>query len=117
VVEYVASLPGRFKINDGRTKYLLKRAAERYFPAEMAWRGKEGFVMPVTEWLLRDLETYVRDTLSSGAITRAGIFDPAAVGALVDRFYRESGDYAFGNKILSLVVFQEWHDLYLATRA
>ena len=52
VVEYVASLPGSLKIRDGETKYLLKRAAERYFPTEMAFRPKEGFVMPVTDWLL-----------------------------------------------------------------
>ncbi len=113
VVEYVTSLPGSLKIRDGETKYLLKRVAERYFPAEMAWRAKEGFVMPVTDWLLRDLEEYVRDILGETALRRSGIFDAAAVGELVDRFYRESGDYAFGNRILALVVFQEWHDLYL----
>jgi asparagine synthase (glutamine-hydrolysing) len=113
VVEYVTSLPGSMKIRDGETKYLLKRVAERYFPAEMAWRAKEGFVMPVTDWLLHDLEEYVRDTLGEAALRRSGIFAPAAVRDLVDRFYREGGDYTFGNRILALVVFQEWYDLYM----
>jgi asparagine synthase (glutamine-hydrolysing) len=113
VVEYVASLPGSIKIRDGETKYLLKRAAERYFPSEMAFRPKEGFVMPVTEWLLRDLEPYVRDTLSDASLKRSGVFDSAAVGRLVDGFYRDRGDYRYGNKILSIVVFQEWFDLYM----
>jgi asparagine synthase (glutamine-hydrolysing) len=113
VVEYVASLPGNLKIRGGETKYLLKRAAERYFPTEMAFRPKEGFVMPVTDWLLRDLEPYVRDTLSAAALSRSAVFDAAAVGALVDGFYRDQGDYAYGNKILALVVFQEWYDLYM----
>jgi hypothetical protein len=45
------------------------------------------------------------------------VFDPTAVGALVDRFYRERGDYLFANKILSLVVFHEWHELYLGSSA
>jgi asparagine synthase (glutamine-hydrolysing) len=113
VVEYVASLPGHLKINEGRTKYLLKLAAARYFPEEMAWRPKEGFVMPVTDWLLHDLESYVRDTLSTEALLRSAVFDPAAVRSLVDAFYGERGDYTVGNKVLELVVFQEWHDLYL----
>jgi asparagine synthase (glutamine-hydrolysing) len=113
VVEYVAGLPGSLKIHDGETKYLLKRAAERYFPKEMAFRPKEGFVMPVTDWLLRDLESYVRETLSPSALGRSGVFDSVAVGALVDGFYSERGDYRYGNKILALVVFQEWHDLYM----
>jgi asparagine synthase (glutamine-hydrolysing) len=113
VVEYVAALPGSIKIRNGETKYLLKRAAERYFPSEMAFRPKEGFVMPVTEWLLRDLEPYVRDTLSASNLERSGVFDAAAVTRLVDGFYRDRGDYKYGNKILALVVFQEWFDLYM----
>jgi asparagine synthase (glutamine-hydrolysing) len=117
VIEFVASLPGPLKINDGRTKYILKKAAERYFPQEMAWRAKEGFVMPVTDWLLRDLEDYVRGTLAPATIRDGGIFDPGAVTALVDGFYRESGDYRYGNKVLALVVFQEWHRLYFGGRA
>jgi asparagine synthase (glutamine-hydrolysing) len=113
VVEYVASLPGSLKIRDGETKYLLKRAAERYFPQEMAFRPKEGFVMPVTDWLLTDLEEYVRETLAPAAVAAAGIFDPRAVGELVDGFYRDRGDYTYGNKLLELVVFHEWHEMYL----
>ncbi len=113
VVEFVASLHGSLKIRDGKTKYLLKQAAARYFPEEMVWRPKEGFVMPVTDWLLRDLEEYVRTTLGPERLGAHGLFDAAAVGALVDGFYREAGDYRYGNKILALVVFQEWFDLYM----
>jgi uncharacterized protein YbjT (DUF2867 family) len=113
VVEYVAGLPGRLKIRDGETKHLLKRAALRYFPAEMVHRRKEGFVMPVTDWLLSDLEEYVRDTLSPAALARHGLLDPAAVARLVDGFYQSTGDYAYGNKILALVVFQEWYSIYM----
>jgi asparagine synthase (glutamine-hydrolysing) len=112
VVEFIASLPGRLKIKDGETKYVLKKAAGRYFPAEMTHRAKEGFVMPVTDWLL-DLEEYVRDTLSGTALRRHGVFAPSAVAELVDGYYAERGDWRYGNKILALVVFQEWCDLYL----
>jgi asparagine synthase (glutamine-hydrolysing) len=114
VVEYVAALPGELKIRDGDTKHVLKLAARRYFPDEMVHRRKEGFVMPVTDWLLEDLESYVRETLAPAALARHGIFDAVAVGRLVDGYYRERGDYRYGNKILALVVFQEWHDLYLS---
>jgi asparagine synthase (glutamine-hydrolysing) len=113
VVEFVAALPGSLKIRDRETKYLLKRAAERYFPPEMAFRPKEGFVMPVTDWLLTDLEEYVRDILSPTSVAAVGIFDPDAVAVLVDGFYRERGDYMYGNKLLELVVFHEWHRMYL----
>ena len=67
VVEYVAQLPGSLKIHNGETKYVLKQAAARYFPEEMIRRPKEGFLMPVTEWVLGDLQPWVRETLSPGA--------------------------------------------------
>jgi asparagine synthase (glutamine-hydrolysing) len=112
VVEYVASLPGSLKIHNGETKYLLKRAAARYFPSEMIHRPKEGFLMPVTQWVLTDLEPWVRDTLSPGRLALHGLFDQVRVGELVDRLYQPGADYTAVNKVLALVIFQEWYELY-----
>ena len=113
-VTFVARLPGRVKIKLGDTKYLLKQAARRYFPAEMVDRPKEGFLMPVTQWMLGDLESYVRDTLSPARLRRHDFFATAGIGALVDRLYQPGADYTDVNKVLAFVVFQEWYDLYLA---
>ena len=112
-VTFVAGLPGRLKIKDGETKYLLKQAALKYFPREMVYRGKEGFLMPVTQWILNDLEGYVRETLSAERLARHGIFDRAAVAAMVDRLYAQQSDYTQVNKVFALLVFQEWYDLYM----
>ena len=114
VVNFAARLPGRVKIKAGDTKYLLKQAARRYFPAEMVDRPKEGFLMPVTQWMLGDLQSYVRDTLGPARLGRHGFFDATGIGALVDRLYQPGADYTDVNKVLALVVFQEWYDLYLA---
>ena len=113
VVNFAARLPGRVKIKAGDTKYLLKQAARRYFPAEMVDRPKEGFLMPVTQWMLGDLQSYVRDTLSPARLGRHGFFDATRIGALVDRLYQPDADYTDVNKVLAFVVFQEWYDLYL----
>jgi asparagine synthase (glutamine-hydrolysing) len=112
-VTFVAGLPGHLKIRNGETKYLLKRAALKYFPEEMVYRRKEGFLMPVTEWLLGDLEEYVRDTLSPARLRRHGIFNTERVQSLVDDLYRHQTDYRQVNKIFSLIVFQEWYEMYM----
>lgn len=114
VVEFVAGLPGSFKIRNGETKYLLKQAALRYFPEEMVRRPKEGFLMPITQWMQTDLESWVRETLHPSRLAVHGIFDPAAVAALVDTLYRPGADYTTVNKVLALVIFQEWYELYLS---
>jgi asparagine synthase (glutamine-hydrolysing) len=114
VVEFVGRLPGRVKIKQGSTKHLLKQAALRYFPAEMVCRPKEGFLMPVTEWMLNDLEDYTRETLSAPRLGMHGLFRQEGVDALVSRLYRPGSDYTDVNKVLALIVFQEWYELYLA---
>jgi asparagine synthase (glutamine-hydrolysing) len=112
VVNFVAGLSGDWKIRGGQTKYLLKKAALRYLPAEMVFRKKEGFLMPVTEWLVKDLQEYVRGTLSAVRLARHGLFDATRVGQLVDELYRPGGDFRQANKVLVLLAFQAWHDRY-----
>lgn len=113
VVDYVAGLPGGMKIRNGETKYLLKQAALRYFPEEMVKRPKEGFQMPLTTWMLGDLQPWVRATLSPERLALHGLFDYAHVERLVDRLYQPGADYRSVNRVMTLVVFQEWYEMYL----
>ena len=117
VMEFVAQLPARFKIRrtdvgettSWETKYLLKKAALRYLPADVVYRPKEGFVLPINGWLLTHLGDYVRDMLSSDRLTGQGWLDPQAVQNVVRRF--QGGETRLANKILSLLAFQVWVDV------
>ena len=117
VVEFVAALPGALKMRDGETKHLLKEAAIRYFPEEMVRRPKEGFLMPITAWVLGDLQPWVRETLSPARLARHGLFDPAAVGRLLDRLREPGADHFTVNRVMALAIFQEWHELYMSPQA
>jgi asparagine synthase (glutamine-hydrolysing) len=114
VVAFVASLPGHLKICNGETKHLLKKAALRYFPEEMIRRPKEGFLMPITSWVLGHLRPWVRDTLSPERLRLHGLFNPASVQRLIDRLDEPGADYVAVNRVLVLAIFQEWYELYLA---
>jgi asparagine synthase (glutamine-hydrolysing) len=50
VVAFALNLPLRWKIHRKHGKWLLKRLAERYLPAETVWREKVGFGLPLSEW-------------------------------------------------------------------
>jgi asparagine synthase (glutamine-hydrolysing) len=113
VVDFVTSLPGSLKIHDGETKYVLKKAALRYFPEEMVRRPKEGFLMPITSWLLGHLQPWVRETLSPERLRLHGLFDATQVTRLVDRLREPGADYVDVNRVLVLAIFQEWYELYL----
>jgi len=114
MVEFVASLPGRLKICHGETKHLLKKAALRYFPEEMIRRPKEGFLMPITPWVLGHLQPWVRETLSPERLRLHGLFDSAQVQRLIDQLREPGADYIAVNRVLVLAIFQEWYELYLA---
>jgi asparagine synthase (glutamine-hydrolysing) len=110
-VELAASLPGRLKIRDGENKYILKRAAMPYLPAELISRPKEGFVMPVNQWLMSDSGGVTGRVLHPDRVRAAGMVRPEAVAALVARF--QGGEASLANRVLSLIALHVWWEDYL----
>ncbi|MCI0567285.1 MAG: asparagine synthase (glutamine-hydrolyzing) [Acidobacteria bacterium] len=65
LVEFVFSLPSRYKLRGGRGKLLLKSAFPDFLPPRTLQRRKHGFVLPIGRWLRNDLRDYVRDLFAS----------------------------------------------------
>jgi asparagine synthase (glutamine-hydrolysing) len=63
LVEWSMRLPIELKIRGGQTKYLLKKALCRYLPRELIYRPKQGFGMPVSEWLRGPLRRWAEELL------------------------------------------------------
>jgi asparagine synthase (glutamine-hydrolysing) len=58
LAEYMFRVPGAMKLKHGRSKYLLKKLAERYVDARCIYRPKRGFGVPLGRWIggeLREL--------------------------------------------------------------
>ncbi|MBF0370538.1 MAG: asparagine synthase (glutamine-hydrolyzing) [Magnetococcales bacterium] len=106
MIAYAWQLPGGMKIKRGRVKHILKEAVKDLLPADLVDRPKEGFIMPINEWILQKLEGFVRETLSAGALERHGLLLPERVGILIDDHYAGRGNH--GNRIWNLMVFQLW---------
>ena len=52
LVEFLFTLPSKFKIRNGWTKWLLRKAMDKNLPAEIAWRkDKIGFEPPQQTWM------------------------------------------------------------------
>ncbi len=111
VMEFVARIPERFKIRDRDVKVALKTAARPYLPASAIDRPKEGFVLPVNQWLQGWLFDYAKEALQPAELDRHNLFDKTEVAGILDRF--QGGDANLANKILSLLSFQVWHDIYM----
>jgi len=64
-VELAMSIPERVMIKNGVLKYILKKAVKGIIPDEIITRKKQGFGVPVSEWLLGKLGRTAREEISA----------------------------------------------------
>ena len=85
LVAFMYRVPGDLKIRDGVTKQLLRRAMQGVLPEATRTRiAKTGWNAPAHRWFGgRTLEA-LRDRVRSTGFRSRGVFDPAAVEALLD---------------------------------
>ena len=111
LAEFAATLPGSLKIRGGRVKHILKEAVKDLLPADLLARPKEGFIMPINEWLLGKLKSYVQATLAPERLARHGLFRISAVEALLDEHYSQRANR--GNQIWNLLMLQLWWERHV----
>ena len=110
-VEFVSRIPASRRLEGlWRWKRLLKAALAERLPPEVLARGKQGFGVPLGDWLRGPLAPLLRETLAPRALEVAGLFDPVAVRRLVDEFLL-GRDH--GRVLWSLVVFERWRRHHL----
>lgn len=108
LVEYVQSLPHEWKVNALGTKMLLRDAFRDFLPKALYHRRKQGFEVPIAEWLQKELRPVVEDDLLSPSfLLSQGIFDPKAVLKLRKQLLSSSPGDAPA-RIWALLVYQYW---------
>jgi asparagine synthase (glutamine-hydrolysing) len=68
LVEWSMRLPIQYKIRAGQTKYLLKKALCRHLPPDLVYRPKQGFGVPVAQWLRGPLRSWTYSLLSDSSV-------------------------------------------------
>ena len=112
VIEFVMKLPDKMKIKNGRTKHILKEVAAGLLPSRLINRPKEGFLMPVNDWILSRLGPFVKDTLSPKRLKVHGLFDPESVEQLLNGKFDDG--IRSGDRIWNLVMFQLWWEKHVS---
>jgi asparagine synthase (glutamine-hydrolysing) len=68
VVEFCYSLPTNAKLHGLTTKWLLKRAMRERLPPGIAMRAKQGFSIPMKNWIRGELFELTRDEVFSSPV-------------------------------------------------
>jgi asparagine synthase (glutamine-hydrolysing) len=94
VVEYAMTLPAAWKLRGRQTKWILRQAFADMLPRSTLRRGKEGFSMPMKNWLSGPLRPLLHEVLDPVRIRERGWFDHTEVARLVAEHLRGSHNHA-----------------------
>jgi asparagine synthase (glutamine-hydrolysing) len=116
VVEWVTSLPVDLKFRDGVRKHILKKLAERLgIPPALLHRKKQGFQLPLVEWMRNEMKTKFWGILLEPRTLERGYFKPDAVRALIDEHVR--GRRNRSGMLWRMLVLELWHRNFMEARS
>jgi len=108
IIEWSAQLPDHFKYHKGCKKYILKEITHQYIPKKLMDRPKQGFAIPIENWLAHDLKEKVMYYLNDSKIEAEGIFKVEFVQKLKREFF--SGKKELAQKLWYVLMFQMWYE-------
>ena len=111
-VEFMAKLNPELKQRGKTTKYLLKKLAEKYLPHDIIYRPKQGFVMPLTQWLEGGLKPNMEQALSAGGLEKRGLFRKGALQRVLNEHRNGRSNHA--GRLWALTVLELWFSRYAA---
>ena len=106
LIETVVGIPSSLKLGGGETKRIFKRAVRGLIPDEILDRPKQGFGIPIAEWINAELRERMRDTLTDATARGRGVVAPAYVDVLLDEHARGRRDHA--TQLWALYVLELW---------
>jgi asparagine synthase (glutamine-hydrolysing) len=112
VIEYAWRLPLRMKVRmEGKAptgKWLLRQVLARHMPAGLYDRPKQGFSVPVEQWLRGPLKDWAEGLLDEKRLREDGLLDPGAVRAMWAAYL--SGQYQHANRLWTVLMFRAWQE-------
>lgn len=104
--ELMQSLPGKYKLSENETKYVLKKFALKYLPHNIVYREKQMFTVPVGEWFKTKLKDYVIDIIHSDSLKSRNIFDHTYLNKILNEHIENKKDYT--RELRAIVNLELW---------
>jgi asparagine synthase (glutamine-hydrolysing) len=108
VVDLAFRMPSALKFNGSETKIALKRVAARHVPRDCIYRPKEGFSIPIKNWLKEEFRQMMTEQLSVSTLQRDGLFQSDVVATLQQEHLSNRANHS--HILWALLVFQQWKE-------
>jgi asparagine synthase (glutamine-hydrolysing) len=111
VVEFAWRLPRHLKIRGGKGKWILRKVLARHVPPALFERPKQGFGMPVGEWLRGSLRPWAEELLDESRLSREGFLQPEPIRAKWSEHLSGRRNWAY--HLWDVLMFQAWKQRWL----
>lgn len=107
LIDFVTHIPASMKLAGDETKHILKRAVSDLVPKEILNRPKQGFGVPVQEWINQQLRDRMHEVLSDSRTRQRGYVNPGYLEVLLDEHERGRRDHSV--RLWALLMLELWH--------
>jgi len=107
LIDFVTRIPASMKLAGLETKHLFKRAIKDLVPEEILNRPKQGFGVPIQEWINQQLRDRLRDTLREPRTRQRGYVESRYLDVLLDEHERGRRDHSMS--LWALLMLELWH--------
>jgi asparagine synthase (glutamine-hydrolysing) len=96
LANWMGSLPASWKVRGMNKRYLFKLATGKLLPRAILEKKKQGFGLPIADWLRRDgpFNEIVSDRLASQRFRECGFYEPGFIERLLDKHRHGSWDHS-----------------------
>ncbi len=113
LLEFVARLPFGLKLREGRGKYLFRQVAGQLLPASVLNKSKQGFAIPIAQWLRHELRERLQDTLASRRFIERGIFNASGIQCLIREHLAQTQDHS--ERLWLILTYETWARRFVDT--
>ena len=103
------TIPNEYKIANGTTKYIFRKASEAVVPSEWANRKKKGFPVPFSIWL-KEEKYYNKVKEAFNSAYAKEFFNIELINNILDKHYK--GEENTGRKVYTIYSFLVWYKKY-----
>jgi asparagine synthase (glutamine-hydrolysing) len=110
LVELAATIPPRLKFPGFRTRAIYRRALRGVLPPRILARGKQGYSLPLKQWLRHELKDYMVQLLRGSEVVRAHL-DPGGVEGLIAEHLARRANH--NHTLWALINLTLWHRRFI----
>ena len=107
LIDFVTKIPPELKLKGLETKYIFKKAMEGIVPHEILYREKQGFGVPINEWINSNLRERIHHELQENRTLERGYFEAKYIKTLLDEHSSNRRDNSY--QLWILWMLELWH--------